>query len=101
MPRRTQPPACSRTALLRTKARREALALAADRRAEREAAASAKRKAAAAAQRARAATIAEMERRYYEETARPAPPVSAVKAEIHARYEESRRALMRAMGCAV
>ena len=76
MPRPTKPPACPRTALLRAKARREAIALAADRRAEAEALAIVKRQAIRAAETARDRQAAEFNRRYDAAMARPAAPLN-------------------------
>ena len=101
MPRRTKPPASPRRAYWRAKARRESIALAAERRAEDALVAKAKRKAAHAARIARERQVIETEQRYYEAMNRPAAPVTPVSARIQGRAEMAEQARWRAAGIEV
>ena len=98
MPRRPKPPACPRRSLLRAKARREAVALAADLRAEAKALASLKRRAAREAGVARAAQADALARRYDAAMARAPAPLTSVSARIQGRAEMAERERWRALG---
>lgn len=98
MPRAPKPPACPRKSLARAKARREAVALRADLRAEAAQRRSARRQAAKLAALARQDAQAALARRYDEAMARPAPAPSPVRERITGRAEATQAARWRAAG---
>ena len=101
MPRAVRPPASPRRSYWRAKARREAIALAIEARAESRRMEQVKRQLARQARFAREEAGRELERRYYEAMARPPAPVTPVRDTILDRAEAKERAAWKALGIEV